>query len=337
MAWQDQLRGDSVSWLLEPDDPGVRYLALRDLLDRPADDPELVAARQEAHERGPIADRPDRDGAGGLLGGAGSGLQPEVPLHRLVDHAAGATGRQGRTGRAHRPRVRLPAGSCADTSGAVHLVRRAVRHGRLSPGQPVLGAHRAGLRRCTAGAAFDWMARSVTGEGIAPNSERDAAVRYYAGKCGPRFACGANNKLPCAWGAAKVMLAFGAWPAARRTPVIDRAIHKASSSCWASIRQAPRTPSGWTDKPSSSWWKFGFPVFYVTDILQIVEALGALGCGRDPRLANALKLVRDKQDAQGRWALEYDYAGKTWVDFGPKKQPNKWVTLRACRALKAAA
>jgi hypothetical protein len=32
--------------------------------------------------------------------------------------------------------------------------------------------------------------------------------------------------------------------------------------------------------------------------------------------------------------MEYDYTGKTWVDFGPKKQPNKWVTLRALRVLK---
>ncbi len=28
MPWRDQLRGDSLSWLLEPDTPGVRYLAL---------------------------------------------------------------------------------------------------------------------------------------------------------------------------------------------------------------------------------------------------------------------------------------------------------------------
>ena len=43
------------------------------------------------------------------------------------------------------------------------------------------------------------------------------------------------------------------------------------------------------------------------------------------------------KDAEGRWPLEYDYAGKTWVDFGPKRQPNKWVSLRALRALQAAA
>lgn len=35
--------------------------------------------------------------------------------------------------------------------------------------------------------------------------------------------------------------------------------------------------------------------------------------------------------------LDHDYIGKTWVDFGPKRQPNKWVTLRALRVLKSAA
>jgi hypothetical protein len=95
-------------------------------------------------------------------------------------------------------------------------------------------------------------------------------------------------------------------------------------------------PNGYASKPSGNWWKFGFPVFYVTDILQIVEALVALGYGGDPRLGNALKLVCDKQDEQGRWLLEYHYTGKTWVDFGEPKKPNPWVTLRALRALKTA-
>jgi hypothetical protein len=94
-------------------------------------------------------------------------------------------------------------------------------------------------------------------------------------------------------------------------------------------------PSGYTGKPSSNWWKFGFPNFYVADILQIADVLVRLGYGKDPRLANALQLIRDKQDDRGRWPMEYSYAGKTWVDFGPKKQPNKWVTLRAMRVLNA--
>jgi hypothetical protein len=53
------------------------------------------------------------------------------------------------------------------------------------------------------------MARTVAGEGLAPLADKKAPLRYYAGKCGPLFACGANNGFPCAWGEAIVMLAFG--------------------------------------------------------------------------------------------------------------------------------
>ena len=183
--------------------------------------------------------------------------------------------------------------------------------------------------------AFEWMARTVTGEGVAPMSEKAAPLRYYAGKYGPNFACGANNKLPCAWGAVKVMLALGKLPQEEHTPLIESAI-QAGVEFLLGVDPAEATyPTGWTDKPSGNWWKFGFPVFYVTDILQIVEALGLVGYGQDPRLAPALDLIRSKQDGQGRWNLEYDYSGKTWVDFGPKKQPNKWVTLRALRVLQS--
>ena len=46
--------------------------------------------------------------------------------------------------------------------------------------------------------------------------------------------------------------------------------------------------------------------------------------------------VVTRRAPDGTWALEYDYAGKTWIDVGPKGMPNKWVTLRALSALAAA-
>jgi hypothetical protein len=183
-------------------------------------------------------------------------------------------------------------------------------------------------------AAFEWMARTVTGEGLVSNTYKETPMRYYAYKCGPLFACGANKGLSCAWGAAKVMLAFSRLPVERRTPLIERAIQQGVDFLFSSDPAQAKYPCGNTPKPSRNWWLFGFPVFYITDILQIVEALVALGCADDPRLTNALQLIRDKQDAQGRWALEYDYPDKTWVDFGPKNAPNKYVTLRALKVLK---
>jgi hypothetical protein len=184
--------------------------------------------------------------------------------------------------------------------------------------------------------AYEYMARSVTGEGIAPATDKNAPLRYYAGKGGPVFACSGTYQKPCAWGAVDVMLAFGRLPGAKRTPLINRAIKRGVDFFFSVDPATAAYPLGFpatSGKPSGNWWKFGFPSFYVSDILQIAEALTRLGYGKDSRLANTLKLIREKQDSAGRWALEYDYAGKTWVDFGPKKQPNKWVTLRALRVL----
>jgi len=131
------------------------------------------------------------------------------------------------------------------------------------------------------------------------------------------------------------MLALGKWPRNRYTPVIERAIQHGIDFLFSVDPAEATYPTGYSNKPSLNWWKFGFPIFYVTDLLQIVEALVSLGLGGDPRLARAIVMLRDKQDENGRWALEYEYSGKTWVDLGAKKQPNKWVTLRALRVLKA--
>ena len=323
----------AVDWLLQPDDPGVRYLALRDLVG--AGTKELAAAVKQAHEKGQIAQVLAHMENAGYWQNPGAGYNPKytgtvwsiILLSQLgaslkidsrikttcsyvLDHTLTQDGQFSTNG--------LPSGTidCLQGNLCVALTDLGCEDSRLDK-------------------AFEWMARTVTGENIAPVKDKKASVRYYAGKCGPNFACGANNKLPCAWGGTKVMLAFSKLPKAKRTPLIQEAINTGIDFLFSTDPAQADYPSGYSNKPSGNWWKFGFPVFYVTDLLQIVEALVGLGYGSDPRLANAIKLIKEKQDADGRWLLAYDYMGKTWVDFGAKNQPNKWVTLRALRALKS--
>lgn len=130
------------------------------------------------------------------------------------------------------------------------------------------------------------------------------------------------------------MLAFSKLPEDKRTPLIHRAIQKGVDFLFSTNPADANYPNGWNLKPSGNWWKFGFPVFYVSDILQITEVLVKLGYARDLRLNRSIQLIKDKQDHDGKWQLEYGYSGKTWVEFGPKKEPNKWVTLRAYQVLK---
>jgi hypothetical protein len=326
-----KLTANPLAWLLEPENIGVRYLALRDL--DQANEKESNTAREQAHREGPINEilikmNPEgyweQPGAGYypkytgtvwsiiLLGQLGASIEMDMRIakacHYLLENSLIKGGQFSVNG--------LPSGTadCLQGNYCAALLDLGCTDPRLDK-------------------AFEWMARSVTGEGIAPLEDKTAPVRYYAGKCGPKFACGSNNKLPCAWGAAKVMLAFSKLPEAKRTPLISRAINTGIDFFFRTDPAKADYPSGYSTKPSGNWWKFGFPVFYITDLLQIVEALAGLGYGNDPRLASALKIIRDKKDPDGRWPLEYDYTGKTWVDFGAKKLPNKWVTLRALRVL----
>ncbi|MBI5034455.1 MAG: nitrogen fixation protein NifH [Chloroflexi bacterium] len=337
MRWLSQLNGDSVAWLIETNSPGVRFLALRDLLDLKPNDAELLAARKTAHQKGPIATILGKMNKAGYWVKPGPGYLPKYKssVWSLVLLAQlGASSREDeRIARACDyilDQGLTPVGQFT-ASGAPSGTADCLQ-GELCDALLELGCDDARLD-----SAFEWMARSVTGEGVAPMKDRQAALRYYAGKCGPTFACGSNNKLPCAWGAVKVMLAFGRLPAKKRTPLVKRAIKQGVDFLFSVDPAKADYPNGWSSKPSGNWWKFGFPVFYVTDLLQLVEALVELGYGDDPRLANALAIIGEKQDAQGRWSLDYDYTGKTWIDFGAKKQPNKWVTLRALRVLKAVA
>ena len=53
--WKTHLKADPLPWQLEahPENPGVCYFALTDLLDRPADDLEVIApARRDDHRAG---------------------------------------------------------------------------------------------------------------------------------------------------------------------------------------------------------------------------------------------------------------------------------------------
>ena len=334
MSWLEQLNGDTLSWLLEENEPGVRYLAMRDLLELPADDVELVTAQKKAHNEGPITGILAEMNESGYWVKSGPGYDPKyhstvwsilmlaqlgasIAFDKRIERACQYLLENALTKNGQFSANGLPSGT-ADCL-----------QGNMCGAMLDLGYWEARLDK-----AFEWMARSVTGEGVAAMGDKKASLRYYAGKCGPGFACGANNKLPCAWGAVKVMLAFGKLALEKRTPLIENAIQKGIEFLLDVDPAESTYPTGWSSKPSGNWWKFGFPVFYVTDLLQNMEALISLGFGKDVRLSNGLTLIREKQDEDGRWSMEYDYTGKTWVVFGPKKQPNKWVTLRAARVLK---
>ena len=325
---------DPLPWLLAGDDPAVRHVALRDLVGRNAGDADLVSARRLAMAADPIASilaaqQPagywEKPGPGYATKYRGTvwqlifldqlGADPDDErVQRACDYvlsnSQAPTGGFGASGRV---------AGAAPSSAVIHclngnLLRALIGFGRLADAR---------VQR-----AIEWEARAITGEGV---------ERWFAsGTSGPGFACAANEHRPCAWGAIKALLGLARIPAEQRVPLVERAVEAGVELLLSRDPLVADYPMGWgNSRPSGSWFRLGFPSGYVADVLQNLEALCELGAARNPMLAPALEWLLGKRDALGRWRNEYAYNGKTWVDFEDQGRPSKWVTLRACRVLRA--
>lgn len=337
MAWIDKLNKDPLPWLMEKDDhnPGVRYFTLRELLELPEDDKEVQSAQKALMQTGPVPQILKNQDPEGFWVEPGPGYYPKYTgtVWQIIFLAQfGADENEPHIQQAgnyvlNQGRSSLGGFSLTGTQmGMVHCLQGNLCAGLLDLGfkdDPRLAE------------ALMWLARSITGEDIGAQGDKEVPVRYLkSGNCGPGFLCSANNQLPCAWGAVKAMLALSKIPPDLRSKSVQDAIQTGVDFLFDSDPALADYPMGYAAKPSRSWFQFGFPIGYVTDVLQNLEVLTAFGFGQDPRLANAVELVLNKQDNQGRWKLEYTYNGKTWVDVELKGKPSKWVTLRALRVLK---
>jgi hypothetical protein len=342
--WKKLLKADPTNWLLEPDDPGVRYLALRDMVE--ASKKEVKVARRRAHKEGPIAKILDKMNPEGYWVKPGPGYLPKVKsiVWCLISLAQmGASIEEDK-------RVR--------TACAYYLDHALVKGGQFTPngkitdvglclqGNMLASLMELGCEDKRLEKAYEWTARRLTGDnlprkinddGLTPAEAIEGPFRNVKFITDPLFGCRTNEGMACAWAGVNVMLAFSQLPPEKRTNLIKRAINLGIDFFLDVDTASAAFPGHRNGTPNPVWWQFVFPAFG-GDMLRIAEAFTALGYGKDPRLAKTLNFIREKQDEKGRWPYEYpdSLKHKMWVICGEYGQPNKWVTLRVMRMLKRA-
>ena len=88
-------------------------------------------------------------------------------------------------------------------------------------------------------------------------------------------------------------------------------------------------------KGGNDFTQFAFPTWWHYDVLRGLDYLRAAGVSPGERLADAIALVRSKQQRDGRWLLDVRYPGTMPVDLGESPgHPSRWITLRALRVLR---
>jgi hypothetical protein len=80
--------------------------------------------------------------------------------------------------------------------------------------------------------------------------------------------------------------------------------------------------------------QFSFPPRWHYDVLRALDYFQAVKAPRDPRLAEAIDLLRRGQREDRRWPLQNRYKGKTYFEMERVGAPSRWNTLRALRVLK---
>jgi len=140
-----------------------------------------------------------------------------------------------------------------------------------------------------------------------------------------------RDKHGCFMGTIAPLDAFSELPAEHRTPEMEAAVERGVE--FLLMHRLFKADHHGFKVIKESWLNFGFPQFFY-DILRGLSVVTKLGYAGDERIDDALEILLQKQNDEGRWILESTPSGRMQTNLEQKGKPSKWVTLNALRVLK---
>jgi hypothetical protein len=329
--WTSYLKSDSTDWLLEDDNPSVKYFTLTDLLETPIDDSEVKETKKQIMKVGVVPKILDEQNPGGYwgkpedfyvrskykgtvwnliilasLGSDGNDKRVKNTVEFILKNSYDPT----RGGFAHRSTQKgtgAPSGVIPCLTG--NMLWSMIRFGYLD--DPRI---QNGIEWITKYQRFD------DGEYI----DLPDDWPYKA-----QEAC--FSKHSCHMGVVKSLKALAEIPENKRNKEVKVTIDKAVD--YLLLHHIYKRSRNLSKISKPGWLRLRFPHMYQDDILEILEILTKLGI-KDDRMQDAVDIVVSKQDNQGRWTLEDTFNGRFITNIETKGKPSKWITLNAMKMLK---
>jgi hypothetical protein len=326
-SWRSHLRADATEWLLGEDAPSVRYLTLKNILDRSENDRDVRRAKQAIMKEGAVPQ---------ILKNQNEGRWND-PERFYLDKYRGAA-------------WQLIILAEHEASGDDDRVRAACEYVLRYSQDPE--SHGFSMKGTAAGGRHSEVIPCLTGNMTWSLAKlgylHDERVQRGIGWVTTYQRCDDGDAVaPTGWpydryemcwgthschmGVVKSLKALSVLPAAGRSKAVTQAVR---SGCDYVLRHHVYKKSHALEKVSNpGWLKFQFPLMYQTDVLEVVGILLDLGV-KDDRMNDAMELIERKQDESGKWMLESTFNGRFQVDVESKGRPSKWITLRAMHAMK---
>jgi len=303
MDWQDVLNNDPMSWLLEPENPSVRYWTLTEIVGRSADSPEVLEAKAAIAQQPLVQELfagQHPDGHWGDDETKPYTAQGAVAVLTIL-HTLGVE-----------PDERTAAGCdsflrfCQHDSGGFSLTK----------------TRRSGIFPCTTGQHLPFLV--YFGMGDDPRVRQAFAFLIEDMSAEDSLDCGRYQHQDCLWGAIAALNGLAVLPGDMRSPKAEQVVRRLANA----LLDAEYDFEG----EHKRWLTFGVPRAW--DLLSALRALAAHGYAHDLRFAPLLELFLTRQDEQGRWLC--GSVSRTWP-LEKRNRPSKWITLDALRSLRTIA
>jgi hypothetical protein len=305
-----EMRRDVLAWLLEPENPAVRCGALRDLLGRPAGDPEVAATRAAIPTSYPAA---------ALLAAQkpeGYWARPDyyLPKSYSTFHVLCALGDLGLT-REHEA-IRRGCAFMFDhqrESGAFCRRRRV-------PGQGTIWEEQ--NDRCTHARIVRFLVQFGYGDDPRTRAALDWLLAMQ--RDDGMWLCDRAGRHGCLRATLDYL----------RAATLDEpaAAHPATARAAAVVAELLMQPGMGRYHVGDQWTILEYP-YLGYGAIPALEALARLGyTAEHPRVREALDWLRGRQLPDSSWPLD-QAPHRPPFDPGRPGQPNKWLTLDALRVL----
>ncbi len=295
-------RGDPIPWLLEDENPSIRYWTLIDLLDFDHTGEDVRAARYSISRDPMVVEIRGRQQSSGHWGE--DETKPYTAQGTLVvlsllymlgvppdEHIAAACGSFLQF--------------CQSDCGGFSMV--ATRPSGIFP--------------CTTGEHLPFLVHF----GFSEDPRVRRAFEYLIEEMIKPNAldCGRYQHRHCLWGAIAALKGMAVLPKDMLTAQSRKVVDKLA----AKLLEADYDFEG----EHKRWLTFGVPRGW--DLVSALNVLAIHGYAHLPRFQSLLRVVLDKQDQDGRWIC--GSVSRTWP-LEKRNRPSKWVTLDVLRLLRRA-
>jgi hypothetical protein len=328
--WKSLLNTDPTDWLLEDDNPSVRYFTLKEILGESETNSEVKKARKAIMTTGivpRILEKQNDDGSWGVPENFYVNAKYKGTVWTIITLAE--VDADGQDKRIKKAAEFILARSQDKQSGgfAYRSGTDGGDHERVVPcltGNMVFSLIRFGyLDDIRIQHGIEWLTKYTRFDDGIPEAPKGWPYDKHKN-------CYGNHT--CHMGVVKSLKVLAEIPVVERTDAVKETIKNgAEYLLMHRLYKSSHDPSVVAKR---FWVNFSFPTLWKTDALEMLSVMAKLGY-RDKRMQDAIDLLVSKQDEQGRWKMEKSYNSRLLVSVEKDGKPSKWITLQALKVLKS--